>query len=475
MKVLAVLVTVMVVSFAIAQPPYVYWQNRYGGGENDFGRDILKTHDGYYVVVGYTADNNFDSLDVLLMKMDRLGDVLWTRTFDRYGTESGGAVVETIGWGYAIAGNSDGNVYLMRTFSDGSPVWERTYCPGTSYDIKETSDAGFVITGNCADGVFLIKTDPLGNQEWIRTYGGYEGYSVHQIDGGGYVIVGKFYTSYPSEIYIIRTNPAGDSLWTRRHHVGEVYDLFSLEPTADGGYIIGGTSTQYSPPPNYLPELLLMKLDSNCDTIWTRTYGESGFDYFMHGDYVIQTADHGFLLLGGVSSLPPYYHGLVLKTDSLGNEEWLEHIGNGPMSGVGSVVEMDSGEYMIVGSCNQTTGMGDYDVWVIAMGEVSDIDIDPVVVPRSHSLHPPYPNPFNAVMTVGFDMPVMGEVGIRVYDVLGRKVGTLADGVMTQGTHSARWDAGNMPSGIYFVQMSAWTPMGEAGDYRQVRKVVLLK
>ena len=62
----------------------------------------------------------------------------------------------------------------------------------------------------------------------------------------------------------------------------------------------------------------------------------------------------------------------------------------------------------------------------------------------------------------------MGAVQVGVYGVLGREVAILLDGQVGTGTHQMVWDAGDMPSGIYFVQMVA-------GDFRQVRKVVLLK
>ncbi|KPL07279.1 hypothetical protein AMJ86_04880 [bacterium SM23_57] len=89
-------------------------------------------------------------------------------------------------------------------------------------------------------------------------------------------------------------------------------------------------------------------------------------------------------------------------------------------------------------------------------------------LPGEFALKQNYPNPFNPVTTISYDVPVAGKVRIYVYDVLGRRVGTLVDGLVNAGRHQVVWDAGGMTSGVYFVRM-------DAGAYQQVRKVELLR
>ncbi|KPL06522.1 hypothetical protein AMJ86_08245 [bacterium SM23_57] len=85
-----------------------------------------------------------------------------------------------------------------------------------------------------------------------------------------------------------------------------------------------------------------------------------------------------------------------------------------------------------------------------------------------YALRPNYPNPFNSSTTVWYDVPAAGAVELVVYDVLGRQVRILADGEVYAGRHQVIWDAGELPSGIYFVRM-------DAGEFVQTRKAVLLK
>ena len=97
------------------------------------------------------------------------------------------------------------------------------------------------------------------------------------------------------------------------------------------------------------------------------------------------------------------------------------------------------------------------------------IDSEPLPeLPTTYELGAIYPNPFNTQATIRYDVPVHGTVRIDIYDVLGRKITTLADGEMDAGRYGTVWDAGDMPSGIYFIRM-------EAGEFKEVQKMVLLK
>jgi predicted outer membrane repeat protein len=88
--------------------------------------------------------------------------------------------------------------------------------------------------------------------------------------------------------------------------------------------------------------------------------------------------------------------------------------------------------------------------------------------PEAFRLLPCYPNPFNAVTVIPFELSSPGKVTLTVYDVLGRKVATLAARPMASGSYRIRWDAVNKPSGIYFVRLMI-------DEYEDVGKVILQK
>jgi len=66
-----------------------------------------------------------------------------------------------------------------------------------------------------------------------------------------------------------------------------------------------------------------------------------------------------------------------------------------------------------------------------------------------------YPNPFNPSTTIGYRLPASGSARLVIYDLLGRTIGTLAEGRQTPGEHTVRWDATGVPSGVYICRLEA--------------------
>jgi hypothetical protein len=93
----------------------------------------------------------------------------------------------------------------------------------------------------------------------------------------------------------------------------------------------------------------------------------------------------------------------------------------------------------------------------------------------SYSLLPPYPNPFNNILTIPFNIPFQSKININIYNILGQKVQEFTFPSLSPGAHRVVWNSGSFSSGIYFVRMSVRTPMGTANGQEYEQKVVLLK
>ena len=89
-------------------------------------------------------------------------------------------------------------------------------------------------------------------------------------------------------------------------------------------------------------------------------------------------------------------------------------------------------------------------------------------LPEKFALHSAFPNPFNPVTNLTFDLPEAGKVSLIVYDVMGREVVRLVDEWTPGGTYQMTFDAATLSSGIYFARLVA-------GDFQQTRKIILLK
>jgi len=95
------------------------------------------------------------------------------------------------------------------------------------------------------------------------------------------------------------------------------------------------------------------------------------------------------------------------------------------------------------------------------------------VVPESFTLHQNYPNPFNPTTILRYNLPEQTKVTLTVYDMLGRQVTQLVNTIQGAGYRSVQWNATNnqgqpVSAGVYLYSI-------EAGDFRQTKKMILLK
>ena len=116
--------------------------------------------------------------------------------------------------------------------------------------------------------------------------------------------------------------------------------------------------------------------------------------------------------------------------------------------------------YRFIGSGSETIGSGSYRLNYLPM-------------PDEFSLYQNYPNPFNPVTQIKYDLPEASHVQLFIYDILGREVTALVNEVQEPGYKSITWHgtdafSRNVGAGMYFYSI-------QAGEFRQVKKMVLLK
>jgi hypothetical protein len=90
------------------------------------------------------------------------------------------------------------------------------------------------------------------------------------------------------------------------------------------------------------------------------------------------------------------------------------------------------------------------------------------MIPLNFEMNQNYPNPFNPATTFEFALPKASFVSLKVYDMLGREVATVASHDLTAGLHRVRWNAGSLPSGMYVYRLSA-------GEFVAQKKLMIVK
>lgn len=293
------------------------WTHTYGGSNLDYGYSVRQTSDGGYIFAGRTKSFGAGDYDVYLVRTDADGDTVWTRTYGGGDRDQGEDVQQTDDGGFIIAGYSDTfgagimDFYLVKTDANGNALWTRAYGSEDTYDcaysVCQTADGGYIIAGKTDDAITndtritLVRTDSNGSRLWIRGYGGDqwdEAFSVDLTSDGGY-IVGGYTESFGAgsmDFYLLKTDSNGDTIWTRTYGGGGRDEGQSVQQTADGGYVIAGYSWSYGAGQ---ADFYIVKTDADGDTVWTRTYGGSRWDY---GYSVHQTDDGGYILAGYTDS-----------------------------------------------------------------------------------------------------------------------------------------------------------------------------
>jgi hypothetical protein len=95
--------------------------------------------------------------------------------------------------------------------------------------------------------------------------------------------------------------------------------------------------------------------------------------------------------------------------------------------------------------------------------------------PARYMLLQNYPNPFNPSTTITFALPQASVVSLRVYNLIGREIATLAEGLLPAGQYRRIWDARKQAAGTYFSRLMAVPEGRNAEPFVELRKLILLK
>lgn len=493
-KMLSIAAVMLLCAVALfAQGPDTLWTRTIGTDSTDVGRSVRQTADGGYIVCGGTGSGAGGG-DVYLVKTDSLGDTLWTKTYGGTDWDDGIQVRPTLDRGYIIAGftwsfgggREDG--YLIKTDAAGDTLWTKTYGDTGSEcftSIQQTPDSGYIMAGRTSSfgqgggsegyDFWLVRTDASGDTLWTRTFGGStydeDGEVVDQTTDGGYVIGGDIFIDVNrSDAYLVKTNASGDTMWTRTYG-GSGYNYgYSISKTNDGGCIFA--VNRDIGPPTFM-DIQLIRVDSLGTTIWTKTYATYGFDWIDGRDAVRQTTDGGFIVSGvsdGFAGSPDLW---LIRTDKSGDTLWTEVWGSDDEDDrARSVWQTADGGYIIAGETGAWTNPRQAEVYLIKTAP--DVGIE-----ESRFTHgkgficQSTPNPFRDRTSISYGLTGIACVRITVYDILGQKVRLLADKQEAAGSHKITWDGTDdsgkeVPGGVYFLRL-------DAGTEHATRKLLLVR
>lgn len=471
-----ILLTLTLLSCSLsAQTSFV---RTYGGPMSDAGISAQQTTDGGYILMGHTQSYGAGGLDHYLIKTDALGDTLWTRTYGSPQDDFGIWVQQTTDGGYILCGGVKGlqmdSLYLVKTDANGQVEWDRAYSATVDRNVgqfvEQTLDGGYIAVGFNGPGfdedIYIVKTDPNGDVLWERGYGhpGRDfGTCVRQTSDGRYYVFGETSqtTSSGADLYLLRLDTNGDTLWTRTYGTAdnEIGRTFSL--TADGGLILIGQEAGQT------GDILVYKTDGGGNVQWTQKYGGPDQDT---GNFIEQTPDGGYVLGGGTTDSTGGFHLYGAKIDGQGVLLWDTIVRNGLFSEAFTARSTSDGGLMFFGYTNLGLATANTDFFLIKLGDLGIVGKEEDAVTAKVKL---FPNPVEDVLNVlveGRTRPMT----IRMIDLQGR---VLWETEMKNGCY--QWDRQEEPAGVYFIQLTDESRADSGsrsvgiGHYLEARKIIL--
>lgn len=320
------------------------FNNTYMDASYDFGRSLLQTMDDGYILVGSTSFLGDEYSNILLVRLNHKGEEEWIKNHSFSATDNLNAIKQLPDGGFIMVGstisstNSSKDILLVKSDALGNIIWHQSYGGnqdevGHSIDISDNGT--FIISGQKADQSsgynlsYLLKVDEVGDLIWSKTFGGsYNdyGYSVINTDNGGYILSGSTRSlgDINGDAWAIKMDSDGTILWENTYGGNGSESIRSIKQTIDGGYIMVGHTDSFG---NGYNDVYLLKINSQGDIQWYKTYGGMGTD---NGWSVVETLDpDGYIIFGysdsyGQSGSYDYW---MIKTDVLGNVEWDQTFG----------------------------------------------------------------------------------------------------------------------------------------------------
>lgn len=385
------------------------WQKTFGGSGSDLSNAIKQTSDGGFIFTGWSNSidgdltGNYGFEDIWVVKLDNIGNIQWQQSYGGSGSDQSYAIQQTIDGGYILAGISSSSDYdlssnfgcfdywILKLDDSGIIQWQKSFGgSGCEYvsSIQQTTDGGYIVGGwtGSVDGditvnygeydYWIVKMDSLGIIEWQKSFGSLhddQAYSIQQTSDNGYIIAGvSFLTADDNEgnYWILKLDSLGLLQWQKSFGGTADDGAYSVQETADGGYIVaGGSNSNDGDVTMNIGSLdyWIVKINSSGNLIWEKSFGGTSDEAPTS---IQQTTDGGFIIAGW----------------SVSND----------------------------GDLTETYGLGDY--WVVKLNNPSagfeEFD---------NSMLSVYPNPVSDLLYITVTNEVIGN-SYSIYDNLGNLI-----------------------------------------------------
>lgn len=403
----------------------------------DVPSEIIATSDDELVVLGYSwnAPGPGNRGDIVIAKYDTVGNQIWSSYFGGKKNDYSGGLIETKDKGFVITGinraeGSRGAAYLIKVNKDGVKEWEHFYdepYKDMGMDVVQCEDSGFIMIAN----INTFKDKSANSSEYL--------------------------SADASKIMLIKTDVNGNEVW-RKFYGGDKFDFGKRIVTNGKDFFFTGSSMNNS---NGSFDVVLYKINSNGDVIYSKNYGGKGYEY---GNSITINNEEEILLTGysnsySVDSVPDVY---LIKTDSIGDVIWEKTYGEA-YSEYGEKALFLSGlgnEIGIVGSAVIDKG-GNLikDFYFIKVDKDGDellgisTSTDTPQTPSNKFIGLVYPNPARDQFFVKYSGGSLDNVNFKLFNITGHLI---TESILDRSPYLVNLES-RLSAGVYLYQIQSGT------------------
>lgn len=480
-------------SIAFCQPAF----NKIFGIANKAsdGLSVVVENDSTYLVGGFAGTNFPYELFLLLARVDKAGDTIWTKKI--------GSPLETWAAGTVIR-ESDSIYVTCDTWQTGTPYWEAQQkfvkfdwfgdtlwtlkvgndtlldnaskmirdsnddyvCSGWSFENDDEEKQRILLTKVSADGELIFeKRYP----EVIVGYHHYIGGSVAQVDDGGYVVVGgKYPDASPFtpgyDIYYTKVDSDGNQLWTKQIPNVDWDGATDVLSNGNNGFVMCGYTSYPLGAASFLQKLWIGSFNQDGNLLDENDYTD-GWELYVYPSRMIRTEDGGYVIVGEMDSAYNHTKAFVAKFDSTLNLKWFRGYKRAYADYLQTDLFWDVKETLNLGliASGRTregdTAQSHQNVWLVKMDSLGcdvpgcdtlDTDVQPLLAIGEVAIVA-FPNPANDKIYFKYRLPAnIFKAEIIVTDGGGKQI-ALVEVNGNAGVSSC--DARSFTSGLCFITL----------------------
>lgn len=432
------------------------------------GKDVLQTSDGGYIIAASTETSTVDDLDIMIVRTDNLGNILWKKAYGTNLPSSPNGILQTSDGNFFIvgyqvaAGSLDSDHYLLKIDgSNGDSLFSKVfggYGNEESKEIIATSDGNYMIVGasnsiSIPDNQMqVIKVDAAGNQLWTQYYGdlSYQSArSVKQCPDGGYILAGKTISAGMASIQLVKTNSTGGTMWTKTIGGTGSLEGKSILVNVDGSYTL---SVDDSISLVNDSDVRIMKIDPTGTTIiWNNLYGGTEKDITK---MLQPTSDGGYIVTALSRSFgwfnPDFW---ILKLDAMGDTMWTKNYGGSDHEHCYAVRQTSDSGYIVVGhSRSNPNGLRIEEMYLIKLnsnGELTTVGVNEYAFNNGLMVHP---NPSSGVVNLNLTGKYESGSVCKIMNAMGQLV--YSENIDST-VESSIIDLKNNAPGVYYVSIQS--------------------